>query len=251
MLWPLLALLGLVFGAGGAVAQETASPIIRYADLAHPQFGAAGMVASQNHLSSQVGAEILAAGGNAVDAAVAVGFSLAVTLPRAGNLGGGGFMLIHDAASGESIAIDYREMAPIRATRDMYLDEEDNAVAELSRFSHLAAGVPGTVAGLYEAHAKFGRLPWKRLLEPAIRQAREGVVISYDLAGLLKSRQERMCRSEATCRYFYRKDGTPYEPGDLFVQRDLADTLERIARHGADGFYQGKTAALILSLIHI
>jgi gamma-glutamyltranspeptidase/glutathione hydrolase len=245
VLWPLLALLGLVFGAGGAVAQETASPIIRYADLAHPQFGDAGMVASQNHLSSQVGAEILAAGGNAVDAAVAVGFSLAVTLPRAGHLGGGGFMLIHDSGSGESIAIDYREMAPIRATRDMYLDEEGNAVPALSRFSHLAAGVPGTVAGLYKAHETFGRLPWKRLLEPAIRQAREGVVISYDLAGLLRLRQERMCRSEATCRYFYRKDGTPYEPGDLFVQRELAATLERIARHGPDGFYKGKTAALI------
>ena len=241
----LLAVLCLTVAAGGSGAQLPDSPIIRYADLTHPQLGASGMVASQNHLSSEVGAEILAAGGNAVDAAVAVGFSLAVTLPRAGNLGGGGFMLIHDAASGDSIAIDYREMAPARATRDMYLDEEGNAIPELSRFSHLAAGVPGTVAGLYRAHAMFGRLPWKKLLEPAIRQAREGVVVSYDLAGLLKLRQERMCRSEASCRYFYRKDGTPYEPGDLWIQRDLADTLERIARNGPDGFYMGKTAALI------
>ena len=245
ILWSLLAGLSLVFGPCAAVAQQADSPIIRYSDLAHPQFGDAGMVASQNYLSSQVGAEILAAGGNAVDAAVAVGFSLAVTLPRAGNLGGGGFMLIHDAESGDSIAIDYREMAPIRATRDMYLDEDGNAVSELSRFSHLAAGVPGTVAGLYEAHERFGRLPWKRLLEPAIRQAREGVVVSYDLAGLLKARQQRMCRSEATCRYFYKKDGTPYAHGDLFVQRDLAKTLERIAQHGPDGFYKGKTARLI------
>ena len=245
ILWSLLAGLCLTLTAGVSGAQLPDSPIIRYADLTHPQLGPSGMVASQNHLSSEVGAEILAAGGNAVDAAIAVGFSLAVTLPRAGNLGGGGFMLIHDAASGDSIAIDYREMAPIRATRDMYLDEEGNPIPERSRFSHLAAAVPGTVAGLHKAHATFGRLPWKRLLEPAIRQAREGVVVSYDLAGLLKLRQEQMCRSEATCRYFYRKDGTPYEPGDLLVQRDLADTLERIARHGPDGFYKGKTAALI------
>ena len=245
ILWSLLTGFCLTFAAGESGAQLPDSPIIRYADLTHPQLGPSGMVASQNHQSSDVGAEILAAGGNAVDAAVAVGFSLAVTLPRAGNLGGGGFMLIHDAASGKSVAIDYREMAPIRATRDMYLDEKGNAVSELSRSTHLAAGVPGTVAGLYQAHAMLGRLPWKRLLEPAIRQAREGVVVSYDLAGLLKLRREHMCRSEASCRYFYRKDGTPYEPGDLLVQRDLADTLERIALHGSDDFYKGKTAALI------
>jgi gamma-glutamyltranspeptidase/glutathione hydrolase len=114
-----------------------------------------------------------------------------------------------------------------------------------SSFSHLAAGVPGTVAGLYRAHEQFGSLPWRRLLEPAIRQAREGVVMSYDLAELLKWRQEHMCRNEATCRYFYKKGGVPYEPGELFVQRDLAETLERIARHGPDDFYKGRTAALI------
>ncbi|MCH5375361.1 MAG: gamma-glutamyltransferase [Planctomycetes bacterium] len=243
--WPLLAWFCLAFGPGGAVAQGSDDAIIRYADLAHPQLGASGMVASQNYHASDAGAEILAAGGNAVDAAIAVGFSLAVSLPRAGNLGGGGFMLIHDANSGESIAIDYRERAPLRATRDMYLDEDGNVVQARSRYSHLAAGVPGTVAGLYMAYEKFGSLPWRRLLEPAIRQAREGVVMTYDLAELLKSRQGRMCSNEATCRYFYRKDGSPYEPGDLFVQRDLAETLERIARHGPDGFYKGKTAALI------
>ena len=241
----LLAVLCLTVGAGGAHAQGDDSPIIRYADLTHPQLGPAGMVASQNQLSSDVGAEILSAGGNAVDAAIAVGFSLAVTLPRAGNLGGGGFMLIYDADSGEAVAIDYRERAPVRATRDMYLDENGDADLTLSQFSHLAAGVPGTVAGLYAAHQKFGSLPWKRLLEPAIRQARRGVIMSYDLAGLLKSRKEWMCRNEATCSYFYRIDGTPYEPGDLFVQRDLAATLERIAEQGPDGFYKGKTAALV------
>ncbi len=228
-----------------AGAQLTDSPIIRYDDRIHPRLGPAGMVASQNHLSAEVGAEILEAGGNAVDAAVAVGFSLAVTLPRAGNLGGGGFMLIHDAETGADVAIDYREMAPGRATRDMYLDENGDVVRARSMFSHLAAGVPGTVAGLYKAHSEFGRLPWKRVLQPAIQQAREGVAVSYDLAGLLKRRQERLCANEAACQYFYKEGGVSYEPGELLVQEDLADTLERIADEGPDGFYKGETAALI------
>ena len=226
-------------------AQVPDSPIIRYQDRIHPQLGAAGMVASQNHLASAVGAEILEAGGNAVDAAVAVGFSLAVTLPRAGNLGGGGFMIIHDAESGTDLAIDYREMAPRAATRDMYLDWKGDVDRQRATFSHLASGVPGTVAGLYKAHSEFGRLPWKRLLQPAIQQAREGVTMSYDLAQLLRTRKERMCRDEATCGYFYKRGGVPYEAGEIFKQEDLAASLERIAENGPDGFYRGKTAQLI------
>ena len=228
-------------------AQLTESPIIRYEDRVHPQLGPAGMVASQNHLSSAVGAEILEAGGNAVDAAVAVGFSLAVTLPRAGNLGGGGFILIHDAESGADIAIDYREMAPGRATRDMYLDENGDVDRARAMFSHLAAGVPGSVAGLHKAHSEFGRLPWKRVLQPAIQQAREGVAVSYDLAQLLRQRQQRMCRNKATCGYFYKDGGVPYEPGEIFVQEDLAASLDRIAEEGPKGFYSGKTADLIVA----
>jgi gamma-glutamyltranspeptidase/glutathione hydrolase len=231
--------------SGQAAAQGSEAPIIRYDARIHPTLGPAGMVASQNYLSSGVGAEILEAGGNAVDAAVAVGFSLAVTLPRAGNLGGGGFMLIHHAESGTDIAIDYREMAPIGAARDMYLDADGNVDNELARYSHLSAGVPGTVAGLYKAHSEFGRLPWKRLLQPAIQQAREGVAMTYDLAGLLRSRQERLCRYAAACGYFYKDGGVPYEPGELWVQEDLAASLERIAEDGPAGFYSGKTAELI------
>jgi len=228
-----------------AAAQLTDAPIIRYKDRIHPQLGAAGMVAAQNHLSSEIGAEVLEAGGNAVDAAVAVGFSLAVTLPRAGNLGGGGFMVIHDTASGTDIAIDYREMAPIGATRDMYLDQNGDVDRTRAMFSHLSAGVPGTVAGLYKAHQEFGRLPWKRVLQPAIQQAREGVAVSYDLAELLRARQERMCRNAATCRYFYKEGGEPYKPGEILVQEDLAAVLTRIAEEGPDGFYSGRTAVLI------
>jgi gamma-glutamyltranspeptidase/glutathione hydrolase len=228
-----------------AYAQLDVGAVIRYDDLQHPVLGASGMVAAQNRLAAETGAQILADGGNAIDAAVATGFSLAVTLPRAGNLGGGGFMLIHDAANDENIAIDYREMAPKKATRDMYLDANGDVDTNRSRFSHLAAGVPGSVSGLYTAHKKFGRLPWKKLLQPAIRQAREGIVVSYDLAEYLRARKGYLCRNEASCGYYYKDGGTPYEAGDLLVQTDLATTLELIAEQGPDAFYKGKIAQLI------
>ena len=203
------------------------------------------MVAAQNRSSAAVGAQVLADGGSAVDAAVATGFSLAVTLPRAGNLGGGGFMVIHDAANDENIAIDYREMAPQKATRDMYLDDNGNVDTSKSRFSHLASGVPGTVSGFYTAHRRYGRLPWKRLLQPAIEQARDGIVVSYDLAQYLQSRQDQLCRNLAACAYYYKADGSAYEAGERLVQPDLAKTLELIAEHGPDAFYKGAVADLI------
>ncbi len=243
----LLLALSLVALSAAANAQLANDAIIRYQDLQHPVLGATGMVSAQNRMAAEVGAQVLADGGNAVDAAIATGFSLAVTLPRAGNLGGGGFMLIHDAESGEDFAVDYREIAPQSATRDMYLDENGNVDTNLVRFSHLAAGVPGTVAGFYYAHQKFGRLPWGRLLQPAIRQARDGVVVSYDLAQQLQSRQRTLCRDEAACGYFYKKGGVPYEAGDLFVQSDLAGTLQLIADQGPDAFYEGRIAEQIIA----
>ncbi len=229
-----------------ASAQTADAPIIRYSDLRHPIFGANGMVSSQNAHATEVGAQILADGGNAVDAAVAVGFALAVTLPRAGNLGGGGFMLVHGSDSGETVAIDYREAAPQRAGRDMFLDKDGNVDQDKARFSHFSAGVPGTVAGLWRAHQDYGRLPWKRVVEPAIGLARDGFEVTYDLAGLLAARKERMCRFEAACRYFYKPGGEPYEPGERLVQPDLADTLEAIAADGPDAFYKGRIAAKIV-----
>ncbi len=230
--------------ATSALAQQ---PIYRYQDLIHPETSDDGMVAAQNRWSAAVGAEILAQGGNAVDAAVAVGFSLAVTLPRAGNIGGGGFMLVHDAESGEDIAIDFREMAPLRATRDMYLDDDGEVDSQRARFSHLAPGVPGTVAGLWHAHRKFGRLTWRQVLEPAIRQAREGIPVSNDMAEILTSNQERYCSNDATCTYFYKPDGTSYGVGETLVQADLAKTLELIADQGASAFYEGEVADLIVA----
>jgi len=230
-----------------AFAQLDDNAVIRYDDIQHPVLGKSGMVAAQNRLSAESGAQILAAGGSAVDAAIATGFSLVVTLPRAGNIGGGGFMLIHDAANDQNIAIDYREMAPQSATRDMYLDENGDVDTNRSRFSHLASGVPGTVSGFYTAHQKLGRLPWKQLLQPAIKQAREGIVVTFDLSEFLRRRQERVCRNEAACGYFYKSDGSAYEAGDLFVQKDLANTLELIAEEGPDAFYKGKIADMIIA----
>lgn len=230
-----------------AFGQQTNNAIIRYQDLQHPVLGPAGMVAAQNRQSAAVGAEVLAEGGSAVDAAIATGFSLAVTLPRAGNLGGGGFMLIHDADTDEDTAIDYRERAPRKAHRDMYLDANGDVDNQKARFSHLSAGVPGTVSGFYFAHQKHGKLPWRRLLQPAIDQARNGIVVSYDLAEMLKSRQSRLCGNAAACGYFYKDGGVPYEAGEILVQSDLAATLQAISDEGPDAFYKGAVADKIVA----
>ena len=231
--------------AAGTSALAHAQAIVGYRAVHHPVYSETGMVAAQNQLPAEIGAQVLADGGNAVDAAVAVGFSLAVTLPRAGNIGGGGFMLVYDAESGTTTAIDYREMAPLGATRDMFLDEEGNPDPSLSRDSHKASAVPGTVAGLYYAHQQFGKLPWKRLVQPAADLARDGIVVTHDLATQLENRQPRMCRDQTTCDYFYKPGGVPYAMGDRFVQKDLAHTLQLIADEGPDAFYRGEIAQKI------
>ncbi len=230
-----------------AIAQANDAAIVRYNSRHHPIVDTDGMVASQNALASAVGARILADGGNAVDAAVGVGFALAVLLPRAGNIGGGGFMLAYIAESDEVVAIDYREMAPTRAHRDMFLDGDGNVDNELARFSHRSSGVPGTVAGLYEAHQRYGSLPWKRLVSPAIDLARDGIVVSHDLANLLASRRERLGRNPAALKYFYKENGIPYEAGERLRQTDLANTLQMIADEGPDAFYEGAIADLIVA----
>ncbi|MDH3750989.1 MAG: gamma-glutamyltransferase [Gammaproteobacteria bacterium] len=219
-----------------------AQGIVSYRALHHPVYSRTGMVAAQNMIATEVGVAVLADGGNAVDAAVAVGFALAVTLPRAGNIGGGGFMLVYDAASDTTTAIDYREMAPLAATTNMFLDADGNADPGLSRNSHKASAVPGTVAGLYYAHKKFGKLPWKRLVQPAVGLARNGMVVTHDLATTLRSKQDRMCSNKATCEYFYKTGGEPYSFGERLVQADLADSLQLIADDGPDAFYKGPIA---------
>ncbi len=193
------------------------------------------MVVSVDSLASAAGLEILRAGGNAVDAAIAVQFALTVTHPQAGNIGGGGFMIVR-LADDTRAALDFRERAPGLAGHDMYLDE-DGEVTEASWTGHLAAGVPGSVAGMEEAHRRFGSLPWPRLLEPSIRYAR-GYRLGSRLAGSLASQTERFARFESTAAVFV-PGGKPVAAGATFVQADLARTLEAIASGGAHAFYEG------------
>lgn len=199
----------------------------------------AAAVAMPDRYGAEVSEEILAAGGNAVDAAIAAGFALAVTYPEAGNIGGGGFMLIR--MNNENAFLDYREQAPLAADRDMYLDENGDVISDLSLYGHLAVGVPGTVDGFWKAHQRFGTLPWADLLAPAIRLAREGFVVPENLGGGMLTRLERYEGRTNFGDYF-----GSMKTGELHMQPELAATLERIAQNGRDEFYTGRTAELII-----
>ncbi len=201
------------------------------------------MVASVSEIASQIGVDILKRGGNAVDAAVAVGLALAVVWPSAGNLGGGGFMVIR-LADGKTTAIDYREMAPAAAHRNVYLDEKGNYIKESSTYGHRAAGVPGTVAGFAYALEKYGKLNWSDVAEPARKLAAHGFPVWYQLERSLKSASESLSRYPETKRIFLR-DGMPYEAGEIFKQPELASVFERMIKDGPREFYQGETAKLI------
>lgn len=211
------------------------------ADAVQPVRAQHGMVVAQEALAADVGLKVLKDGGNAVDAAIAVGFALAVTHPAAGNLGGGGFMLVR-LTDGQSLFLDFREAAPQKATRDMYIGPDGNPTHD-SIFGWRSAGVPGSVAGLAEAHKKFGSKPWAELLAPAIKLARDGIVLSAPLVSSLESAGPLKRDSEST-RIFLR-NGNPYKSGEVFKQPDLADTLQRISDHGAAEFYQGQTAKFL------
>jgi gamma-glutamyltranspeptidase/glutathione hydrolase len=203
-----------------------------------------GMVVSSDSLATQVGVEILKKGGNAVDAAVAVGFALAVTYPQAGNIGGGGFMVIR-MANGESVTIDFREKAPMKASENMFLDENGNFVPEKSQVGHLSVGVPGSVAGLLLALEKYGTMSRREVLEPAIELAEKGFIVNEGLANAFKNAFEHFKKFPSTMRYFS-KNGQPYSAGDRLVQKDLAKVLKLIRDKGRDGFYKGKVADLIV-----
>ena len=202
-----------------------------------------GMVVSQDRFASEIGVQAMRDGGNAIDAAIATAFALAVTHPAAGNIGGGGF-LVFRPNDGDSIAYDFREVAPAAATPDMWL-VNGQYDSKRHHHSHLAVGVPGTVAGLYLAWQEKAKLPWKRLVQPAIDLAQDGFVIHDGLARSLKEILPRLKRYQASFAQFS-NDGVPYEAGMLFKQPDLARTLSRIAEHGPKGFYEGKTAQLIV-----
>jgi gamma-glutamyltranspeptidase/glutathione hydrolase len=193
-----------------------------------------------------VGADILEAGGNAIDAAVATGFALAVTLPRAGNIGGGGFMLVYLAEENKTIAIDYREMAPMAAKRDMFLDQQGNVDNEKARYSAQSSGVPGTIAGLIHALEKYGSMSLKEVLKPAINLASQGFQVNYDLSDSLRLASKRLHKHPASKKYFYKPQGDYYLPSELLVQSYLGSTLIRISEQGDSGFYKGQTAKLIV-----
>lgn len=203
-----------------------------------------GMVVSAHPEASRAGVEILRAGGNAVDAAVATGFALAVTFPVAGNLGGGGFLVLRQP-NGFATTYDYREKAPAAAFRDMYLDSAGHFVPTRSQEGHLASGVPGSVDGMLAAHARHGRLPLARVLAPAIRLADQGFALTRGDAAMFNAYRRTFLRFASTRKYFVKPDTSDYVEGERFRQRDLAATLRRIAAQGRDGFYAGRTARLI------
>jgi gamma-glutamyltranspeptidase/glutathione hydrolase len=207
-----------------------------------------GMVVSTSSLASKVGVEIMKRGGNAIDAAVAVGFALAVTYPSAGNIGGGGFMVIH-LADGKNITIDFREKAPISADKDMYLDETGKFLPELSQEGTTSAGVPGSVAGLLYALEKYGTLPLTEVIQPAIDLAKNGWKLEERDAKNFEFNLPEFKKYPSSLSVFS-KDGEPYRVGDLFIQPDLAWTLGQIKENGKNGFYKGKVAELLVKQIN-
>ncbi len=217
-----------------SVNQQTGSEVNEFANAA---------VVTANPIASQVGVDILRKGGNAVDAAIAVKFALAVVYPNAGNLGGGGFM-VYRGKDGSVSSLDFREKAPAAASRDMYLDKEGNPITDLSLYGQLASGVPGSVAGMAEAFKKYGSLTWQELIQPAIELAEKGFKITEQQAGEFNRYKERFSRLNPKGAAIIKEQS--WKAGDLFVQQDLSETLKRIAAQGRDGFYKGKTADLIV-----
>lgn len=198
-----------------------------------------GMVVTSQYLASQVGTDILKMGGNAIDAAVAVGYAQAVVNPCCGNIGGGGFMTIH-LADGTDTFINFRETAPAAASADMYLDKEGKVTKDASLYGYLAAGVPGTVLGMDSAQKKYGKLTRQQVMAPAIKLAREGFVLTRADTDILDTTVKRFRQDPESARIFLRKDGEALQPGDRLIQADLADTLTAISQKGPDAFYQGK-----------
>lgn len=229
-----------------AAAQAAAAAYDFELDVFHPVIAKNGMVASEQELATQIGVDILKAGGNAVDAAVAVGFALAVALPNAGNIGGGGFMMVHDAKSGKDIALDFREVAPRGASRNMYLDAGGKVIDGKSLYTHYAVGVPGTVAGMTHALSRWGSMPLARVMAPAIALADKGYPVSVTLAKTLEQEKKNMGHWPATQAVFW-KNGTPLQSGERLVQKDLAQSLRLISQQGAKAFYEGAIAQKIVA----
>lgn len=229
--------------AGNAsAAQQSSGAVLRYDSVHHPVIARRGMVVSQNKLATSVGQKILADGGNAVDAAVGVGFALAVTLPRAGNLGGSGFMLLHMKGADEPTALDFRSAAPSTAMLADYQNEQGDIDWHALTYGPRAAGVPGTVAGLRHAWEKFGSKPWAELLEPARLLAAEGIEVTQDLEYALREALPVMGAYPASMAAYAKANNTAYVAGETLVQADLANSIAAIAAQGATAFYEGDIA---------
>jgi len=241
----LLIILYAVQGWAKELTTKSSDVAILAGQRALPVVGKEAMAVTSHALATEVAYEILKNGGNAVDAAVAAGFALAVTQPRSGNIGGGGFMMYSPTGSDEVVAIDYREKAPSSASRDMFLNGDGEANNSLSRFSHLSSGVPGTVAGFILVLEKYGTYSLPQVLKPAIKLAKEGFILPSRFINGVRARQQFLSKWPASKNMFFKSDGSSYELGDLFKQPDLAKTLQRISDKGMAGFYQGKTAQLI------
>ena len=242
-----VAIAALLSGSCFSAAAAPPAPPVSYGveeDVFHPVRAKQGMVASVDATATQVGVDILKEGGNAVDAAVAVGYALAVTHPQAGNLGGGGFMLIR-SKNGNTTAIDFREMAPAKATRDMFLDDQGNPDSKKSLTSHLASGTPGTVAGFSLALDKYGTMPLNKVVQPAFKLARDGFIVNDALADDLKTYGSEVLPNHENSKAIFWKEGEPLKKGDTLVQANLAKSLEMIAENGPDEFYKGTIAEQI------
>ncbi len=250
---PVFTVLAAIVAIGGltlprgmlAQAATAQAPINTYNATHHPVVGRNGMVSSQNFLATQIGVDILRQGGNAVDAGVAVGLALAVTLPRAGNVGGGGFFLLHLAEENRTVAVDFRETAPAAAYSDMFFGEDGEVDNEEYRFTHKSSAIPASVAGFDHLLRNYGTMSWREVAQPAIELARDGMVVWEDLAVNLARSKPRLSANPASRAKFYRPDGSNYEVGDLYRQPDLAWTLEQVAAGGADAFYKGEIARRI------
>lgn len=222
-------------------------PRCRTQEIEGVAVGRNGMVVCVDEYAARVGINMLKRGGNAVDAAVAVGFALAVTYPSAGNIGGGGFMVVRFPDTGEAVALDFREMAPGLATPNMYLDEQDEYVEERSLIGHLAVGVPGTVRGFELAMGKYGSMPWKDVVGSAVELAEDGFNLPKKRAESFNRLKRRFKGNDEFFKVFAKPDGSPFREGDQFAQKELARSLRLIAEEGADAFYRGKIAALIVA----
>jgi gamma-glutamyltranspeptidase/glutathione hydrolase len=239
-----ICLLPASFARAQGAAAET--PIIDFGSRFLPTVARQGMVVGPERLAAEIGLDMLRRGGNAVDAAVATGFALAVSYPRAGNLGGGGFMLVHLADGDRQTLIDYRETAPAAATRDLFLNDKGEVDQQRAYFSHKSAGVPGTVAGLVLAQARYGTLPLHEVMAPAIALARDGFEISFALNQEIAARAERLALNAEARKLFLDAEGRAPEVGTTWQQPELARTLQHIAEQGRDGFYTGEVAERIV-----